>query len=38
MEWIDLADDSAPEHGNELVGSRNAGISGVPEYLLPFQE
>ena len=38
MERIDLAEDSAPEHGNELAGSRNAGLSGVPEDLLPFQE
>jgi hypothetical protein len=38
VEWIDLAEDSACEHGNEFADSRNAGLSGVPEDLLPFQK
>jgi hypothetical protein len=38
VEWIDLPEDSACEHGNEFAGFRNAGLSGVPEDLLPFQE
>ena len=38
VEWIDLAEDSACEHDNEFAGSRNAGLSGLPEDLLPFQE
>jgi len=31
---IDLAEDSVYEHDNELAGSRNAELSGVPEDLL----
>jgi len=38
VEWIDLAEDSACEHDNELAGSRNAGLYVVPEDLLSFQE
>jgi hypothetical protein len=38
VEWIDLAGDSACEHGNDLTGSRNTRLSGVYEDLLSFQE